>query len=257
MSIYQHFREEERAFIDLVLEWKEDVLNQYSPKLTDFLDPREQQIVSAIIGTEGEVLVSFDGGSEQGERKRALLYPDYYEVGNEDFQLSYYELHYPSKFVTVEHSQVLGALMSLGLKRSKFGDVLVQDERIQLVIADEISSYVEANFTSVGKAQISLVKKDRTELLQVQSEFQEKTYTVSSMRLDVLLSTIYNLSRQKVQPFIGSGAVKVNFKTVEQPSFECKADDILSLRGFGRSKVISVEGKTKKDKWRVIVGKQQ
>lgn len=257
MSIYQHFREEERAFIDLVLECKEDVLNQYSPKLTDFLDPREQQIVSAIIGTEGEVLVSFDGGSEQGERKRALLYPDYYEVGNEDFQLSYYELHYPSKFVTVEHSQVLGALMSLGLKRSKFGDVLVQDERIQLVIADEISSYVEANFTSVGKAKISLVKKDRTELLQVQSEFQEKTYTVSSMRLDVLLSTIYNLSRQKVQPFIGSGAVKVNFKTVEQPSFECKADDILSLRGFGRSKVISVEGKTKKDKWRVIVGKQQ
>ena len=36
MSIYEHFRQEEHGFIDQVLQWKEDVLHQYSPKLTDF-----------------------------------------------------------------------------------------------------------------------------------------------------------------------------------------------------------------------------
>ena len=54
MSIYQHFRPEEREFIDQVLNWKEYVENNYAPKLTDFLDPREQQIVKMIIGQHME-----------------------------------------------------------------------------------------------------------------------------------------------------------------------------------------------------------
>src|SRR6478735_7667999 len=239
MSIYEHFRQEEHGFIDQVLQWKEDVLHQYSPKLTDFLDPREQQIVTAIVGTEGEVQVSFDGGQPFAERKRALLYPDYYVPESEDFQLHMYELNYPKKFVTIEHPQVLGSAMSLGLRRSKFGDILVAGDDIQLVAAEEISSF------------------QREQLHVVKEELIEHVYTVSSMRLDVLLSTIHNLSRQKVQPFIANGAVKVNFKVIEQPSFECHEGDILSLRGHGRSRIVSLEGKTKKEKWRIVVGKQK
>ena len=45
MSIYQHFRPEERGFIDQALNWKDFVENKYAPKLTDYLDPREQQIL--------------------------------------------------------------------------------------------------------------------------------------------------------------------------------------------------------------------
>ena len=50
MSIYQHFRPEEREFIDQVLNWKNLVENTYAPKLTDFLDPREQQILKRVDG---------------------------------------------------------------------------------------------------------------------------------------------------------------------------------------------------------------
>ncbi|MFY2250423.1 RNA-binding protein [Priestia megaterium] len=257
MSIYEHFRQEEHGFIDQVLQWKEDVLHQYSPKLTDFLDPREQQIVTAIVGTEGEVQVSFDGGQPFAERKRALLYPDYYVPESEDFQLHMYELNYPKKFVTIEHPQVLGSAMSLGLRRSKFGDILVAGDDIQLVAAEEISSYIEMNLTSIGKAKVSLSSIQREQLHVVKEEMTEHVYTVSSMRLDVLLSTIHNLSRQKVQLFIANGAVKVNFKVIEQPSFECHEGDILSLRGHGRSRIVSLEGKTKKEKWRIVVGKQK
>ena len=41
-DIYQHFRQDERPFIDQVLEWKQIVLDQYRMKLTDFLDPRNR-----------------------------------------------------------------------------------------------------------------------------------------------------------------------------------------------------------------------
>jgi RNA-binding protein YlmH len=113
------------------------------------------------------------------------------------------------------------------------------------------------NLTSIGKAKVSLSSIQREQLHVVKEELIEHVYTVSSMRLDVLLSTIHNLSRQKVQPFIANGAVKVNFKVIEQPSFECHEGDILSLRGHGRSRIVSLEGKTKKEKWRIVVGKQK
>ncbi|MEH7234847.1 RNA-binding protein [Bacillus sp. JJ1562] len=257
MNLYQHFRKEEHAFIDQVLEWKQTVENQYSPKLTDFLDPREQEIVKQVIGTNGEILVDFFGGKEGLERKRALLYPTYFEPNETDYNLSFFEVKYPVKFVTVDHRKVLGSLMSLGLKRSKFGDILTQDERIQIVVANEIADYVRMNFTAVGKATISLSEIATIDLLEGNEEWTEQTVTVSSLRLDVVLSTVLNLSRQKVQVLIENGLVKVNWKKIEQSSFECKEADMLSVRGFGRSKLNSIEGKTKKEKWRIVVGRQK
>jgi RNA-binding protein YlmH len=47
----------------------------------------------------------------------------------------------------------------------------------------------------------------------------------------------------------------VNWKTLEQPSFECNEGDTLSLKGHGRARVVSINGKTKKEKWRITVGK--
>ncbi|WP_110112906.1 RNA-binding protein [Bacillus sp. CGMCC 1.16541] len=257
MSIYQHFRQEERGFIDQVLEWKEEVTNQYSPKLTDFLDPREQQIALSIIGTEGDVNIAFQGGIESSERKRALIYPDYYVPELEDFQLAFYEIEYAKKFVTIEHPQVLGSLMSLGLRRSKFGDILVQDDQVQLVIANETASYIESNLQSIGKGKVHLKSILSEQLVEIREEVIEQTCTVSSMRLDVILANIHNISRQKVQVLIEHGLAKVNWKTIEQPSFECREGDMLSLRGYGRGKIISIDGKTKKDKWRIVVGKQK
>src|SRR5690625_6105776 len=71
MSIYQHFREEEQPFIDQVLSWKEQVERTYQAKLTDFLDPREQQIIDMLTGTAGDDLqVKLDGGGTYSERKR-------------------------------------------------------------------------------------------------------------------------------------------------------------------------------------------
>ncbi|MEH7387566.1 RNA-binding protein [Bacillus sp. JJ1521] len=257
MNLYQHFRKEEHAFIDQVLEWKQTVENQYSPKLTDFLDPREQEIVKQVIGTNGEILVDFFGGKDGFERKRAVLYPAYFETNETDYNLSFFEVKYPVKFVTVDHRKVLGSMMSLGLKRSKFGDILTQDEQIQIVVAKEIADYVRMNLTAVGKATISLSEIAPTDLLEIKEEWAEQTITVSSLRLDVVLSSILNLSRQQAQVLIESGLVKVNWKKIEQSSFECKERDVLSVRGYGRSKLHSIEGKTKREKWRIIVGRQK
>lgn len=47
-NIYQHFRNDERPFIDAVQDWIEKVQMQYAPYLTDFLDPRQAFILKRL-----------------------------------------------------------------------------------------------------------------------------------------------------------------------------------------------------------------
>lgn len=253
-DIYQHFREEEHALIDKILEWKETVEIQYRMKLTDFLDPREQFILQSIIGNHGDVKVKFFGGSDQVERKRAIFFPDYRIPDIDDFQISVFEINYPKKFVTLEHRQVLGALMSIGLKREKYGDILIKDDVVQIIIAKEIENFVKLHFNEVGNTSISLQNVSFDYIIQPNVFIDEKMTTVTSLRLDAVCSAIYNLSRQKTKVLIQNGHVKVNWKKVEDPSFELFEGDLISTRGFGRSKVLEIEGRTKKDKWKVKVG---
>jgi RNA-binding protein YlmH len=252
LSIYQHFRQDEKEFVDSVLEWREQVESQYAPKRTDFLDPRQQHIVQSILGQNEEILFSFF--PENTERKRALLYPSYFQPQEEDYGIRLFEIEYPSKFVTIEHRQVLGSIMSLGLKREKFGDILAHEEKIQLILAEEISEFVRMELKQIGKAKVNLQEIPFSEVINSREEWQEKVTTVSSLRLDVVLAAIYNISRQKAQTYIKSNLVKLNWKITENTSIEVEAGDVISARGYGRSKLISIEGRTKREKWRISLG---
>ncbi|WP_445488385.1 YlmH family RNA-binding protein [Niallia sp. 03133] len=255
MTIYQHFRPEEKDFIDQVHAWRNDVENTYAPKLTDFLDPREQKIVSMIIGQNMPIKFGFSGGAEEAERKRAIIYPDYFEVEQDDFQLALLEIDYSRKFITIEHPQVLGSVMSMGLARGKFGDILIKEGRIQLIVCEEMKDYVRLQLDSIGKAKVQLKEEDWDNVLQTEENWTETSTTLSSLRLDAVIAGIYNISRQKAQLFITQGLTKVNFSPVEQVAFICEEGDVLSVRGQGRSILKVIEGKTKKDKWRVVIGK--
>ena len=48
-NVYQHFRNDERPFIDSAQGWIEQVQMQYAPYLTDFLDPRQAYILESLI----------------------------------------------------------------------------------------------------------------------------------------------------------------------------------------------------------------
>ncbi|MFO1445825.1 RNA-binding protein [Bacillus sp. Bva_UNVM-123] len=257
MSVYQHFRPEEKEFIDQVLNWKEAVETTYAPKLTDFLDPREQDIVKKLIGSNQDVKFELFGGSNATERKRAIIFPDYYECQETDFQVCLLEVDYPKKFITIEHPQVLGSLMSLGLKRGKFGDILLHDNRVQFFVSKEVEEYIVLQLQSIGKATVNLRKLPLDQAILTGEKWQEISLTASSLRLDTIISAIYNVSRQKSQVFILQGIVKVNWTMIDNVAFECEESDIISVRGFGRAKIMAVEGKTKKDKWRITAGLQK
>lgn len=254
-GILQHFRKEEQPFIEMAMDWAREVEDLYSPKLTDFLDPRQRFIVESVVKGSG-LLVAEDGGFVGAERKRMLIYPDYYEPTRQDFQITVFDVRYASKFLTLEHPEILGALMGLGLDRAKFGDIRLKDEDVQLATVMELSTYLTANFTSAGKAKIHLTElSDREGWIALEEVWTEETQVISSLRLDTVIASLLNVARQKSSTYIHGGKVKVNWRVVDQPSFELNESDMLSIRGYGRYKVIAIEGRTKKDKIRLVTGK--
>ncbi|UOQ43121.1 RNA-binding protein [Halobacillus salinarum] len=254
MEIYQHFREEEKPFIDQVLAWQSDVEMRFQRKLTDFLNPREQYIFNTIT-SQGELVTGLFGGYGQTERKRAIIAPEYETLGNEEFQVVLLEADYPDKFITIEHRDVLGAFMSLGIRRDKIGDMNVRDGKAQIIAAEEISDYLRMNLNGIKKASVTFTEKPLQEFMENGEQWAENDTTLSSLRLDILVKEIYGMSRKKASMHIEGGLVKVNFRTVESPSFLLETGDLISVRGKGRSKIKDIHGKTKKDKIKVTTAK--
>lgn len=253
--IMQHFRKDEQPFLETVADWIQVVENSYAPKLTDFLDPRERFIVQSIVGGT-ELRTTAEGTFQESERMRMLIYPDYYEPMEEDFGITVFSVKYPVKFLTIEHKHVLGSLMSLGLDRAKFGDIHIQDDVVQFAVVQEIADYVLANFTSIGKSKIAVEQVTNVEeLIYTPAIWEEKLLFVSSMRLDAVIASLIDVSRQKATALIKGEKVKVNWTVQSEQAMELFEFDILSIRGAGRFKILAIEGRTKKDNIRLLTGK--
>ena len=74
--------------------------------------------------------------------------------------------------------------MSLGLKRAKFGDIILSGDQVQFYCAEEVSDYVTLELHSIGKASIQLIELPLLEGLVCENVWNEQNLTVSSLRLD-------------------------------------------------------------------------
>lgn len=256
MSIYQHYRKHEHPFVDQVLSWMTQVENTFVPYVTDFLDPREQQIITTVIGSNHDVIkFTFFGGSEETERKRAVIAPFYEEVQQSDAQVILLTATFPAKFISLNHSDVLGAFLSLGIERKKIGDINVLQAELQFFIAEELEEYVRLNLTQIKQATIQLKKQPVETSVSANEEWIHRSHTVSSLRLDVLVKEIYKMSRKDAQALIQANRVKINHTYVEDPAVMLLEEDLISVRNYGRSKLIEIGGKTRKDKHKITVAR--
>ena len=246
IDIYQHFRKEEQELIGQLIDKCEQADKNYAPVLTVFLDPRGQYILEVITKSYGDLNVHFNGGP-QSERKRAIIAPSYFKPQLEDFEISLLELDYPKKFVTMQHQHVLGTLMSLGIEREQLGDIVI-DEEIQFVLTKRLESYMMSELTRIKGATVKLNSIPFKYMIQSEENWRTHGTTVSAMRLDVVLKEMIHKSRSIAKQLIEKKRVKVNHTIVDTPDFQLEQNDLLSIQGFGRARIIDIGGRTKKNK---------
>ncbi|MBL0389464.1 RNA-binding protein [Tumebacillus sp. ITR2] len=254
-SIMMHFRPEERPFVERMIDLAERVDDRQSPALTDFLDPRQQKIAVSVVRRHADVEVRLLGGPHSAERQRALIAPSYWVPEDADFELAFLRVDVPGEYVKLSHGDYLGALVGLGLKRGKLGDLSVWDDGCDLAVTRDMADFVRLHLTQVGRASVHVQEIAGTDYRSIQREFQEKEFTVMSLRLDAVASDAFNLSRTKVVDPIKSGKLQLNWQTIDNPATLVEEGDVISLRGHGRVKILEVGGQTKKGRTVLKVGK--
>lgn len=228
-------------------------LRRNIPGNTCFLTPRELEMTRYLFG-DLEGLYAF-GGYEGAERKMLVFLPDYLEENalyEEDSPLvclraKFYEGDCPS------HRDFLGALMGAGIAREVLGDICVGKDSCDFFVTAEISPYILQNFTSAGRAKVSLNRIPLSEVSVPEPEVKEIKDTLASLRLDSVVSSGFRIGRSLAAQYISAGKAAVNGLPCEKPDKAVTEGDKISLRGMGKIKLKTVGGQTKKGRISVVI----
>ena len=137
--MFEHFKGEE-VFVKKVLDYLDQVQYKQRLILTQFLDPYHQSIVKSVIGHQDEVQVLENGGFIHSESQRIIIAPYFYEIEKEDFEIVVCKIIYAKNFEKLTHRDILGALMSLGIKRELFGDIVEKEVHWYLMSSNSFYS---------------------------------------------------------------------------------------------------------------------
>ena len=234
-----------KRFVDLSKQANRKGIVMFS----DFLTMNEQLILQQNKEKlESEYRMS--GGYEYAERQMVAFIPDalFYEW---DFPLQCIRIRpaYPKFAEKLTHRDVLGALMSLGIDRSKIGDLIVNDSEMFFFAKEEIAPYIVEQLTSIRHTVVTLEIEPESHI-DYTPRFEEKEAIVTSNRLDAVIAAICNISRSASLRMIQEGKIFVNGAESLHNTYYCKQGDLLSIRGFGKVRFGETLGVTKKDRIR-------
>jgi RNA-binding protein YlmH len=255
-ELHMHFHPDEHSFVDKAWDWIERAADNHRQRRTDFLDPRQAYILTTLANRHPDVQLRLDGGYPGAERKRAIIAPDYMVLDEEDMGIRVLAVTSDdAKMAELDHSDYMGALLALGMKRDKIGDIHAGAAGCHCLVAEEAADYLRLHLTQVGRVGVHTEVLPLDKLAVMETKLQELQLSVASMRLDGIVSDVFRLSRAKAVVPIQAGRCRVNWKPESNPSVPLKAGDVVSMQGFGRFKVLEVGGVTKSGRMRVKVGK--
>lgn len=183
------------------------------------------------------------GGFDDAERKMVAFVSDYDEPL---FPISVLKIR-SAHLKNLTHRDFLGSIMGLGIKREKCGDIIIGEDLCQILLSDEIASYVCSSLEKVGREGVKTELSPLTSLIVPEKKVRPVTGTVSSLRLDAVISVLTGKGRAKSSEYIKAGLVFVNGKNVLKGDMHLSGGETISVRSFGKA-TLSVGGHSKKDR---------
>lgn len=195
------------------------------------------------------------GGYEFAERQMIAFIPDalYYEWEYPICCLEFKPIH-PKFADELSHRDMLGALMNLGIERSRIGDIKISQNTCYVFCEENIAPYILDSLCQV-RHTILTGKIAAINSLDIKQQFLDMEGIVSSCRLDNVVSFLTGQSRGKSVLLIQAQKVYVNGRIVSSNAYTCKENDVLSLRGYGKYIFVRELGETKKGRTKISIKK--
>lgn len=227
--------------------------------MSAFLSPRELHYAEQFLRRQGIDLFIY-GGYSGAERGRVYVLPDYMEGVKDAAALAEfgYSTHISalrvrgSGFEQLHHRAVMGALLGLGIERSVIGDIIMTDGQSAVVLCDEsITDFLLLHWDKAGRDKIRLEKIVLSEDFAPERQYAPINDTVSSPRLDCVVAAVCNLSREKAREAVVDGKVELDYELEEHPDRVVTPPCLVSVRGYGKFRILSLGDKTKKGRYRL------
>lgn len=210
------------------------------------------------------------GGYDPAERQMAAFLPDALYLrgstkGGSGESFTAENLEFPFQVLSITplhdkyaealtHRDYLGAILNLGIERSKLGDILVDGKQAVIFIQSGLSTFLKDELTRVRHTSVQLSEIGLSDF-HYAPRYEEIKGTVASVRLDSLLSLAFSSSRSKLTGLIEGAKVFVNGRLMTTNSYQVKEDDIISVRGMGKFQYKGTLSKTKKNRIFVMIHK--
>lgn len=147
----------------------------------------------------------------------------------------------------LEHRDYLGALMGLGVERACIGDIVPQQSGGVCAFMVPAAARLAADeLREVGRFCVRAVLGEGPEGAVALPQRQMRTASVASLRLDAVLAAMMQVSRAQAVQCIRSGAVAINHMPVQSAHADVFENDVFSVRGYGKYKLCTVGGKSRK-----------
>lgn len=222
---------------------------------TDFLNLNELNIFHGSTGAFSFIGWKLFGGYEHAERQIAAFLPDALSYNYEFPIVSLKIRPLQRKFAEdLNHRDYLGALLNLGVDRAKIGDILVGDKEAVFFCEDGLAPFLKKELCRVKHTPVQLDYAGADEI-RISQNHELVRGTVSSVRLDSVLSVALKSSRSSLVSLVEEGKVFVNGRLVTSNGYQLKENDLISVRGSGRFRFLGSGGQTRKGRCSVEIEK--
>ena len=243
--------DDERILLRNILDKYDKSQEIYKPLFTFFLDERKISLAKTVLASQKAEGFKFFGGFEGAQRCVLCLRPEH--LAGEDVAFPIKPVTFTYRAVDkLSHRDILGALMSLDIKRECIGDIIVGEGKsctfVYETVADDVLSV-----SRIGKVGIK-VKEGFDETIVSQVSFKEISSTVSSLRIDGVVSAACGVSRDKASSLIKSSLVSLDQKCVTSASQKIDIGGVFSVRGHGKFQLVSCRD-TKKGRINIVIKK--
>lgn len=228
--------------------------NKYT--FSGFLSLSEQDIFYQTLPELPHVQYALSGGAKGCERQM-LRFGSAEQLGyEEEFPIACIRIAPKAeKFAgTLSHRDFLGALMHLGIDRSKLGDILVREKTAYLFCHERVQTYIIEQLDQVRRTSVECTAVSAPDEA-AEPVLQQETLIVPSLRLDSIVAKLYHLPRSRSARLFQDKKVFISGRCVQSHSAAPREGDVVSVRGYGRFRYEAALSETKKGNLNIRVSR--